>query len=1261
MARHGYVESALHARFPEGRITVRSWAREGFRLDRDGDEAGKWLARFGPDLILASVGRNESFDGPQGVAGFARAVREISREWTRSRSLLKRGPRLLWVVPVPEVPHSPGQPDETVAEARLSPYREALRVAAGEVAAADWRDVGPAFVDLVSEAGGNTGADGARLNRRGHWLLGMWLSRELGWTGGGEGAGPEDPAMAERLREIIRDREQVWEREGRRAEEAMRGWDEAIWRAPKPSVGSVWAEEPSPGEPAPRVPGRLGMPLPAAFGLPGALDAAAAAGRMRAGTGLEITLWASEDTAELWNPVGLRFDGRGRAWIGCAPPGSDPVLLRLTDGDGDHVAERQEILFRGPFHPEGVLPAPGGAYLSVEEGLAWLEEPGPGRGASLELVLGGRVRRGGMRWDQGGGLWFRETAGSPEEVETPWGPVAGGAGGWYRWNPRIGRRERMFPVGDDAEGSREELWFDGWGGFRTPGRDGTLLEAVDRIAAWTGEEGKIGRDGDGGVAGPVAWIDGPWWPKAYRGRVVRAERRSGGGWTVAVYRPERDGATVHWVREEGAFLVAEDSLARPVAMENGPDGSLYLLDAYGQESQLREGHWGRVWRVAPARRPPAWQEPGELLGTEELVGRLGTGAAGVREALWRRPPEEVFPALERKLRALEADDPERQEVLEEALRLHQAFGVRNPELAGRLTESPSPRTRRAAAEALGEWGLAEARDEEGLRRLVEDEDPRVRLAALAACRRIGTEAAGRIAALAGGHPQDAVLREVTGPTVARLGGASGSGAGKRAEAAGTATAELAARELTPQAAVVLLERSGVEPAVLRRAAEVLARRSGQRMEEWMVDRLADRASSAALVANLVTLQSAGDGWVWFRDGERLHRIAESTDRADVRRAAYGALTVGAAGSSMVESLATRVEAGGDFQFVEWLTAAEAVASHPAVKAKLYPVLRNELAAEARAGAPRGSRVRLVAPGWEVLHFAELEVYSGDRQVALGRPAAQSDSGNGRRWWSALAKNGTNGITRWEEEFPLKGLEPGSEPVRGVMVGGRGDGAFEPSWETELGPETVVDRLVYHPGAALPWPRRLRFEILDGTGKPVWSQERVTGHAGPVEVVLDLAEPRRAAAAAAARRCGEEFRAYLERLARGAPLLPARFSAWRALRVLGGPMPDGLRLRAEEVVVRAGGLDREGFRWTAGEAVEVTARNETSQDVQLVLRPDPVPADGEPWRLLGVVARGSQGRVAFSVPAAGRYEFRAEDEDGETEGRAWVEVAGPAAP
>jgi len=105
----------------------------------------------------------------------------------------------------------------------------------------------------------------------------------------------------------------------------------------------------------------------------------------------------------------------------------------------------------------------------------------------------------------------------------------------------------------------------------------------------------------------------------------------------------RDSA--YWKPEQLAdLLTCDDPFFRPVAMTNGPDGCLYIVDWYNKiisHNEVPRAHpdrdktRGRIWRVKPKTNAPLPIPDFTALSTEELTALLGTAPIGRSHLAWQ--------------------------------------------------------------------------------------------------------------------------------------------------------------------------------------------------------------------------------------------------------------------------------------------------------------------------------------------------------------------------------------------------------------------------------------------------------------------------------------------------------------------------------------------------------------------------------------------------------------------------------------------------
>ena len=165
------------------------------------------------------------------------------------------------------------------------------------------------------------------------------------------------------------------------------------------------------------------------------------------------------------------------------------------------------------------------------------------------------------------------------------------------------------------------------------------------------------------------------------------------------------------------FLTSKDDWFRPVNMEFGPDGSLYIADWYNKvvshnevptTDPDRDKTHGRIWRIRHVSQQPGVIPDFYHVKTEELVQYLASPSLWAKRAAWHqitdRPISETRP-LASALVAL-AGDPSQDEVT----RIHALWSLEgikqyDATLLSSLVQSPLDDLRREAVRSLASFSL----------------------------------------------------------------------------------------------------------------------------------------------------------------------------------------------------------------------------------------------------------------------------------------------------------------------------------------------------------------------------------------------------------------------------------------------------------------------------------------------------------------------------------------------------------------------------
>lgn len=476
--------------------------------------------------------------------------------------------------------------------------------------------------------------------------------------------------------------------------------------------------------------------------------------------GFEVQLVASEaDFPDLENPVQMAFDGKGRLWVTTmasypmylpGTPVNDKVLI-FEDTDGDGAMDKQTVFADGLHVPTGIELGDGGAYVSAQPNLMFLpDEDGDDRADEHRLVLHGfdtadsHHSISAFEWGPGGALYFQEGTFHQSQIETPYGPQRLVNAGVFRYEPRTEK------LGIFVSYPFANPWghvFDRWG--------------QDFVADASGGANYVGAAFSGDV-------DFPRKHPGLKQFLVKQWRPTAGCEIVSSRNfPEEmqgdyllnncigfQGVLQYHFQDDGSGFAAEpvepllrssDLNFRPVDLQFGPDGALYLIDWFNPlighmqhsvRDPNRDYSHGRIWRIVNKKKPLV--EPALIAGqpVNALLGQLKTyedrTRYRARRELRNRPTDEVIAAVDAWVGRLKADDAEAPHLKLEALWVKQHHNAVDGVLLNELLTCGDARVRAAATRVLGYW-LDRIDDPLSLlQQQVNDEHPRVRLEAVRA-------------------------------------------------------------------------------------------------------------------------------------------------------------------------------------------------------------------------------------------------------------------------------------------------------------------------------------------------------------------------------------------------------------------------------------------------------------------------------------------------------------------------------------------------
>jgi len=838
MQHHNYWETLLQERYPEHSLSVRNLCFPADEIKTrprslDFGSPDDHLTHSKADVVLYMFGFSESFAGSKGIAGFKSDLTELV-EHTLAQNYSGRGaPRIVLVSPIAaEDVGDPNIPDGSALNEVLALYTNAI----GEVAS----DTGVGFADvftptkaLFEKSDDRLTLNSVHLNDEGYRRFAPILDRAL------FGAAGAPESIDERIRAEVADKSFHWwhryravngysiygkrgeagfdgtyrnrevmERERAILDQMTANRDERIWSLARgQTVANVVDDSNTLPFINPKT--NVGTEFENANndqkrGTLEYMKAEEQAKHFTLADGYEISLVASEEQfPEIANPVAINFDNKGRLWVAVMPsypqwqPKTklDDKLVILEDHDGDGRADECKTFAGGLHQPTGFELGQNGVYVAVQPDILFLED------TDGDDVADVRIRKlvgfdtadshhglGSFEWSPGGALHAMEGIFKFSGLETPYGIVRSDEGAVWRYEPRTERFDNYSTF------NFTNPWgnvFDRWGmHFVTDGTSGEHYFTTPATGYLDYPDRHLGRRTKGTTPYPQF--------------LEKISRPSPGVEIVSSgnFPPEAQGDYLvnnvigllgimqYSLREEGSGItgdykgtLVESSYGnfRPVDLQFGPDGALYICDwqnalighlQHNLRDPNRDHSHGRIWKIRHTERPLV--EPAKIDGapTDQLAELLKSPENRtryrVRRELAQRPTDEVIPAIDRWVGTLDASDMADQHHLTEALWVKQSHNAVDEKLLKQLLRSPDYHTRAAATDVLIYWRDRVADPLALLKVQANDENPRVRMEAARACSFFRTADAAEVALEVLNHPTDVYIEYTLDETMRQL-------------------------------------------------------------------------------------------------------------------------------------------------------------------------------------------------------------------------------------------------------------------------------------------------------------------------------------------------------------------------------------------------------------------------------------------------------------------------------------------------------------
>lgn len=809
MVHFDHFETGLQLRYPGHRLIVRNISDEGntpsFRPHSgrqnqlgfpgaeqfhqpysDGNAANaqghleteeQWLEMLKPDVLIAFFGFNESFLGSAGMDHFRAELDAFVQHTLEQAYNGEAPPRLVLVAPTgyQDLSAHIDVPDGSLENSNLAAYTSIMESVAAEH--------GVRFVDAFSAslswfetAEQPLTVDGVLLNDAGYQKLAELLIERIF-----DAPEPQAEQHRDRVHAAVMDKNWLWINDykipngvhvfGRRYEpygpanypfeiakirEMTAIRDQAIWAAAEGRSIDIAALDAA-TSPLPEVQTNYNNPDRIEF-----LYGEDALKTIEVPEGYKIEQWATEqEFPDLANPVQMTFDNQGRLWVATMPsyphwrpgdPRPDDKLLILEDTNGDGKADRQ-IVFADDLHlPMGFEITPEGVFVSQGVNLVLLKDTnGDGVADTREIVLSGfddhdtHHAISAFASDPSGAFLMAEGVFLRTSVETPYGPVRGSDGGFYRYNPQRRHLERH------AQLSIPNPWgiaFDRWGQhfyLHTSGPDMRWMlpgSMKPRYGSASHNSRDLLESERVRPTSGLEFISSRHFPDEVQGDIILNNTI---GFLGTKQHEMIEAGTGYTTRFRQDLIRSSDSNFRPVDMEFAPDGSLYVVDwhnplighmQHNARDPYRDHKHGRIYRVSYPSRPLV--EPPPIAGAPipQLLDNLKLPEFRARERSRRelrgRDPEAVFAALIPWVRGLDQSDDNYEHQLVEALWVSWGMNRINRSLLERVLASEDHRARAAAVRVIRYSGHQLADQVSLLREAIQDPHGRVRMEAVIA-------------------------------------------------------------------------------------------------------------------------------------------------------------------------------------------------------------------------------------------------------------------------------------------------------------------------------------------------------------------------------------------------------------------------------------------------------------------------------------------------------------------------------------------------
>jgi len=763
----------------------------------------EWLTRLKADVIISFFGFNESFAGEAGLENYKKELDAFIQHTLAQKYNGNTVPQLVIVSPIAfqDLTEKYDLPDGQAENADLEIYTKTMEEVSGQYPEVKFVDAFNPSKEWYATNKELT-IDGIQLNEEGYQLFAEFLTENIFG---------EHPNKAEEKKEAIKkavlEKNYFWHSDykipngvhafGRRykpygpdnypfeiqkSRELTAVRDSLIWATAKGEVFDLAAADARTVE-IPKIETNYNISGEATNAQ--YLYGDDATNTLSLPLGFKVALFASEkEFPELANPAQMSFDNKGRLWVATLPsyphykpgdPKPNDKLIILEDVDKDGKADKQTVFAENLHLPIGFEFAPEGVYVSQGTNLILLTDTdNDDKADKTEIVLSGfddhdtHHAISAFCADPSGAFYLSEGAFLHSNIETPYGPIRGTNGGFFRYDPKRKKLERTSQV------TIINPWgiaFDEWGEdffaqtsnpkvhWMLPGsvkpRYGVasplspeLIEPAHRVRPTSGLE----------------FIYSRHFPEQMQGDLLIGNTIGFLG--IKQHQFSEDG-TGYKTTHRQDLIKGLDKNFRPVDLEFAPDGSLYFIDwhnvlighmQHNARDPLRDHVHGRVYRITYPSRPLVTPAQIDGASIETLLENLKLPEYRTRYRTRRelrgRDKELVFQKLQIWKANLDKNDDRYEHHLLEGLWVSWGINKVDQALLTQLLSSNDHRVRAASVRVLRYTGHQINNQFELLEKAANDRHSRVRLEAIVTASWLKKEAGEKVLAVAEKHDVD---------------------------------------------------------------------------------------------------------------------------------------------------------------------------------------------------------------------------------------------------------------------------------------------------------------------------------------------------------------------------------------------------------------------------------------------------------------------------------------------------------------------------